>query len=442
MSHLNPSLNEEQNWKTLKAKAMQRIEVDLNEVERIIEIARRTPGLSAHEKCFKQLSIFFDVATQYYRVKDPAGLSDLVAFWERYRSAVIQRYTAITPVELRAADKVVKNVFDRFILNVPEENIAYFKDAKPLVYGGEGGLYSYFTHPPAWNRPFAIINLPHAAFDNVWHWLALPHETGHDLYATVKALREELEENIGQRMRNAVRNGDVNIPDVRVDLSPSGVITYSGEEFLAKVWSSWANEAQADLVGLLNCGGSAITALQQIIEFGTDDMWLVDLDREGNIVNDGPEVHPTSYVRNVFNISALRLLDNGSHGNLADEIEQRFQALRPDSSEIVWHITKTIEFARIPVEQMVKSAEIAAEVLCNHKLDALGGKSYVEIATFTAKDQKIVDDMITPLLNGESTFTQVDKNAEARHALAATIFTLEKDSDRAAVINKTFKHFV
>ena len=91
---------------------------------------------------------------------------------------------------------------------------------------------------------------------------------------------------------------------------------------------------------------------------------------------------------------------------------------------------------------MEKSAKIAAHTFCNHRLNALGNKSYSEITTFTANDQKKVNKMVTPLFNGDSTFTQVVKNIEPRHALAATVLAFEKESDKAEIINKTFQHFV
>ncbi len=443
MSLLNPKLNEPKAWENLKKIVQKRVEVDLQEVERVIEVARRTPGLSSHEPGLVKLSIFFAVATQYYQAEYPEGLVDLLRFWERYREAVIQRYSGITPVELRAGDKVVTNVFDRFILKVPNKNVVYDPEARPIVYGGEGGLYAYFTHPPGWNRPFAIINLPHAAFDNCWHWLALPHETGHDLYAGVQGLDKELGNALGERMTKAVQEGKVNIPAVHRDLSALGGpnISYSGAEFLAKLWQGWANEAQADIVGLLNCGGSAIVSLQQIIGFGTKDQWELGLDEQGNII-DYPEPHPTGYIRNALNIAALRLIDNGSHQSLADEVQQRFTLLRPDANEIVWYLNGKIEFARISIPELIKSAEIAADVICNHKLKVLGKKSYAELGTFTANDQEAVTAMIKPISDGDPTFTQAMEGIEPRHALAATVFAFEKDYKKADIINKTFVHFV
>ena len=95
----------------------------------------------------------------------------------------------------------------------------------------------------------------------------------------------------------------------------------------------------------------------------------------------------------------------------------------------------------MPVREMVKSAEMAAEVLLNRKLNALGSKSYQDLVRFTAADQAIVDTMTDGLINGNPAFAQVE-NATPRHALAATIFAFEKDRSKAAIINRTFKHFV
>ncbi len=444
MPLLNPDLNTPDSWRELQEDNSRRAEVDLAEVERVLELARRTPGLARYESALRKLPVFFTAATQFYRQQNPQGLADLVAFWERYRAVVTQRYCGVTPVELRAADTVVENVFDRFLARVPNERLAYDPETHPLVYGGEGGLGGYFTHPPGWNRPFAIINLPHAAFDNVWQWLALPHEVGHDTYATVEGLAVELETALAERMRRAVDDGDVTIPNVDTDLSVLGVqgkISYSGRDFLARVWTAWANESQADIVGLLSCGGAAPVALQQIIGFSSRDHWSIDVDAAGRLEDDRPEEHPTSYVRNALNVAALRRLDNGSQGAFADELQQRFEALRGSASEIVWTLGRGFEVARVPAGEMVKSAEIAAEVLVDHPLTALGSTSYAGIATFDAADQELVEQTADLLAKGDPTFAQTD-GVEPRHCLAATVLAFEKNRQLAGVINETFLHFL
>jgi len=441
MGQLNTNFNNKAAWENLMVKLRRRIEVDLNEVNTVIELARRTPGLSRYDDELHQLSIFFEIATQYYQSNDPDGLSDLVGFWERYRAAVTQRYAAITPVELRAADKVVGDIFGKFLNGVPNNLRAYSVNATPLVYGGEGGLGAYFTHPPGWNRPFAIINLPHTAFDNVWQWLALPHETGHDTYATVNGLQAELEQALEDRMTAAVQAGELAIPDVVIDLAPLGVNyqhDYSGAEFIAAIWKSWANEAQADMVGLLSCGAAAIIALQQIIGFSAKDSWRLFSANGG--ISDGPEAHPTSYVRNAMNISALRLI-SAAHSQLADEIQTRFESLRPAADDIAWYLTEEFVIARCPVSQMVRSAEIAAEVLLTHNMASLGNQAYKDLMNFGNADQSIVDEISDRLAAGDPTFSQVD-NASPRHCLAATMFAFEKENSNADLINRTFIHFI
>jgi hypothetical protein len=439
MPLLDHSNDTNDRWRALQEANQLRVEVDLDEVERVLELARRAPGLAAYEAGFRQLAIFFETANRELREHDPGALADFVSFWERYRAVIIQRFTGITPVELRAADAVVANIFDHFIRNVPTERVAYADDATPLVFGGEGGIGAYFTHPPGWNRPFGIINLPHAAFDNVWQWLALPHETGHDLYATVDGLEQELENALADRMQQAVNDGEVAIDDVDVDLNPFGVpyhIEYTGADLLATIWRSWANEAQADIVGLLTCGGAALVALQQIVEFSNLDSWHLRRSNGGFV--DEPEEHPTSYVRNTLNIAALRRI-GGGHAALATEIETRFHALRPSQPEIVWDL-EGIPIVHVPADQVEASALIAAELLVDHQFNALGGQSYSDLVTFTANDQTLVEQLVDPLLAGDPTFAQLD-GVEPRHALAATVFAFEQDRTAASVINRTFKHF-
>lgn len=443
MTYLNTTLQKPTAWKAMLQDNARLVEVSLLEMEQLLHLARRAPGLNKYEKALQKLSIFFTKAFQFYRENAPGELSSLVSLWERYSAAVLQRFTGIMGVELRAADFVVANIFARFLKQVPTEYIAYAPDVVPLVYGGEGGLSAYFTHPPDLDRPFALINLPHAAFCNVWQWLALPHEIGHDLYATVRGLEHELEEALAKRMREAVTSGEIKVPAVDLNLAQFGVphaIKYAPEDFLAALWKGWANESQGDMMGLINCGGATIVALQQIIGFDTAGEWLAGPGDNGKLV-DYPEPHPTSYVRNALNIAGLRMLSPG-HNKFADEIESRFKALCPSDDAVSFSFAgTTIELTKVKITELVKSAHIAAEVILKHPLKVLGGKSYSQLATFTDEDQTKVDSLVEPLCKGDPSFAQ-GEGIEARHALAATVLAFERDRTRADVINRCFKHFL
>lgn len=435
MTLLNTSYNDQDAWNELQLENKRLVEVDLNEVENVIQLALRTPKISAHIDKLRHLKVFFKDATDFYRENVPDALPELVWFWDQYRSAILQRYTNITPLELQSADRIVKDIFERFLQEIDEKNKSYAQDAYPLVYGGEGGLKGYFTFPPGWSRPFAIINLPHVAFDNVWQWLALPHEIGHDLYASVSGLAEELENKLDEEMRKAVRTNKINIPDINISM-----ISLSGDEFLGLLWRSWANEAQADIIGLLNCGGAACVSLQQIIGFSHFDLWNIRRGQDNQLVHE-PEPHPTSYVRNIFNIEALKMIDDGNHVDLAREIDNRFNSLKNQNiSKIVWIWGNAI-FAEVDVAEMSKSAKIAAEVILNHKFSALGNRSYSDIVTFLKNDQTIVNDIVPKLLEGNPTFTDI-AGYKPRHALAATVLAFERDNKKIDIINRTFKHFV
>ena len=67
MKRLDPTINQTEVWKETIDNAQKRIEVDINEVERVIELARRTPGLAKYENELQKLSIFFRFSTLFYR---------------------------------------------------------------------------------------------------------------------------------------------------------------------------------------------------------------------------------------------------------------------------------------------------------------------------------------------------------------------------------------
>ncbi len=466
---INKKLNNRAQWQQVLDENNRRVEVDIDEVERVIELARKTPGLAEYEEHLRAMAIFFASSVRKAkRNKNWPALNSLILRWELYRDLVMHRFSGVTPVELRAADKIVANVFDRFIMNIPQKDMPYARSCRPLVFGGRGGPSAYSAVSRGWQRPFSIINLPHSAFDHAWQWVALIHETGHDLYASAENLDQEMGDALAEAMRKAVEDGRLNVPDVHLDLSQKynieHEINYTGKEFLAAVWRAWANESQADVVAYLNCGPAVLAALQQIIQFTSRHPWLIK--EEDSQTSDEAEEHPVPYIRNILGIEVLRLLDDGSLSDQADELEERFDALADKVTEIVFTLPVAqalggrdvprplgVEVISIPVDVMVESAKIAAKLLVEHNYEALGGKSYEELGTFTAKDQEIVEMLVEPLYRGEPDFQNAAGGAkvEPRHALAATVYAFEKvfslkdfayKLDKADGINKTFMHFI
>jgi len=74
----------------------------------------------------------------------------------------------------------------------------------------------------------------------------------------------------------------------------------------------------------------------------------------------------------------------------------------------------------------------------------LKSRCYQDLIDFTGEDQIIVDDIADLLSMGCPIFAQDEHQIprKPRHALAATIFAFEKNRKAAALINRTFKHFL
>ena len=94
MKHLNPLLLKSDTWKEMLVDNQRMVSISLSEIEQVLRLARHTPGLAKYEKALHQLSIFFDKAFTLYRKEAPDELSELVALWERYSAAVLQRWLA------------------------------------------------------------------------------------------------------------------------------------------------------------------------------------------------------------------------------------------------------------------------------------------------------------------------------------------------------------
>lgn len=438
---LNRNLNKPDVWQAFLRESKKQIEVDINEVERVIELAHHTPNLENHHNGLVSVSRFFSATMRELQHSQPEELADYQNFWVRYRDLVMQRHSGITPVEFRAADKITQQIFHRFLEKVPQKKYLYSRDAIPLVFGGVGGIDAYFTHPPSKERPIAIISLPNTIFDAVWQWLALAHEIGHDIYTTVIGLREEMENALANAMSHAVTNNQIDVPQMSHDLKyydKPFQIRYSEHELLSTLWRAWANEAQADIIGLLNCGPAAAISLQQILGFEKKDYWQIHAGKD--FIGNSPEVHPTTYIRHLFNLHALALMDS-KFEPLIQQISQRIEALAPLGDDVVWKFPNDMEATRIKISELNKSASLAAKVILDTKFQALGNKSYRDLGSFTFEDQIIVEKMAKGLLVGDPYFSTINGDSP-RHALAATVFALEAKPEQMDIINNTFKHFV
>jgi hypothetical protein len=138
--------------------------------------------------------------------------------------------------------------------------------------------------------PIPVIEVPWDHVENVWEFLSLHHEVGHDLEADLN-LRAPLEASLIAALTAA------GVPAVRVN-----------------VWQSWLGEVFPDLVGLQLGGPAFAEALMHLLLLPAADVTTYD----------AQDPHPTHYPRILMNTAYIRTLhpDNPALGAHADQIEE------------------------------------------------------------------------------------------------------------------------
>ncbi len=451
LSLTNPAYNTAEGFQKLRQISQLRSLPTPAQLNEVVQVARRTVGL---EDVWDELEL---VKKDYQRVfnlyrewiQDPQRPYDLTPFayrrlmdnWYDFERMVLQRAAGVYTTELRAADRVALDIFRRFYGSnqFAPANRSYSDNARPVTFIGPTGPDAYYTWPPNTRRPLGIVNLPDGSANNVWSWLALAHEVGHDIYASIFHLGEELEAALQSALRDAGAAGQFALADVNYD-DERYAMKLTGADFASLLWKRWANEAQADIVGLLNCGSAAAVTLQPIIGFDTEQTMEPDLmsyDSQTQRYGLAPEAHPTPYLRNIFNIAALRAL---GFNQQADELQTRFESLRPAATQVEFKL----EFGGAlvtsqPIAELEKTVAVAVPVFLARQFAALNNHSYRQIIDFSAQDQMIVDGIVDKLLGGDPLF---DADARPRHALSATVLALEKDAAKAETIHETFVQFL
>ncbi len=137
------------------------------------------------------------------------------------------------------------------------------------------------------NLPIPVIELPWDHVENIWEFMTLHHEVGHDLEADLK-IRQPL----AASLETTLKNGGV--PDDRI-----------------QQWSQWQGEIFADLVGL-QLGGPP---------FAECLMHLLLLPKSMVVTIDPSDPHPTHYPRVLMNAAYIPTMISG-YQPLADHGKQ------------------------------------------------------------------------------------------------------------------------
>lgn len=212
--------------------------------------------------------------------------------WDFFRDKLDLRYSPTYKEVLWVTDTVAWDCYRPVLDSAVEAGILQKSALRepPLTY-----LTAEFS-PATWIRgsrpkdglnyqlgtaslPIPVIELPWDHVENIWEFLTIHHEVGHDLEADLK-LRRSLADSLQTTL---VNNG---LPEKRI-----------------RQWLSWQGEIFADLVGLQLGGPAFAETLMHLLLLPPDMVTAFD---EG-------DPHPTHYPRVLMNTAYIPTMITGNH---------------------------------------------------------------------------------------------------------------------------------
>ncbi|MFX1254138.1 MAG: hypothetical protein ACFFCZ_21170 [Promethearchaeota archaeon] len=320
-------------------------------------------------------------------------IDGLLFRWMELRGALEQRLLGAHSKWLFKSDDAARDCYGDFLRAADRINLYPLTRFDPITYLEK----SYYTIP-AISRffPVPIIAMPLAGIVNIWNWLALTHETGHDIYYNFYGVQQEAEQIVADTVKGA-------------------------ESDVLNIWIMWTSEIFADLVGILLSGPGFYSSLQEM---------LTTLPQ--NISTAEDRVHPIRSVRNAINAVTLREIGFAEEANT---MEKRWNAIFAKYQDTVEHGTLVMKF-----NQMIEPTEKVVKTLLNHPFKSLKGKSINSFVNYNDKDHERVLELKEKFMNGK-----IDRTAPSRLILAAARLAYEADSNRPncdTVTDASFKSFV
>ncbi|MFX0091736.1 MAG: hypothetical protein ACFFBD_08225 [Candidatus Hodarchaeota archaeon] len=305
-------------------------------------------------------------------------IDGLLFRWMELRGALEQRILKSHTDWLYRSDDAARDCYGDFLRAADQYNLAPMARFEPITYLEK----SYYTVPAiARFFPVPIIAMPLAGIVNIWNWLALTHETGHDVYFNFMGVQEEAEKLVTESVKDT-------------------------ESAIANIWIGWTSEIFADMFGNLLSGPAFFRSLQEL---------LMTLPQNVSTATD--YVHPICSIRNVINATILR---NMGFVEEADNIEKRWNDIYGKYQEECIYGTQIIDFKKLanPTEKVVKT-------LLEQTFKSLSDKSLKSFVCYNNTDHDQVLELKDKFMKGE-----VDRSAPSRLILAAARLGYEADSDR------------
>lgn len=370
------------------------------------------------------MGVFVDRQKEVLDSLDPQGealafldtASDIVAqivrsqfVWEFFREKFQLRYDPFFKDSLWVADTVAWDCYRPTLLQAADFGILSRDEMRepPLCY------YTAEFSPATWIRgsypadlrdrnkgeyrtPIPVIELPWDHAQNLWEFVTLAHEVGHDLEADLK-LREPL------------------LTVLQAALQGAGV---PGDRVM--VWKDWQAECFADLVGLQLAGPAFAEVLMHLLLLPANKVTAFD----------GNDPHPTHYVRILLNAAYIRTLITG---DAPADLEQRaVLSEHADRIEAGWKAL----YGDVPqLEKFLQDFPIVSKALMDTQLPQLKNHSVRELVPYTSADDRRI--------RATSSFLQTGQNRpnslRPRHVAAAARLAVSETTAQGADLENALR---
>lgn len=373
--------------------------LDFNQLRGRIEAVRPTlPPLYRDAMLVPFLHILDELGPQGYAevlMKDPQreGAAGLLL---DAANTLLQNGENYLLVATDAFEEVVSDLYDGFL---SAEDRRHVKPPDrgtipPLVKWGNPQFGPY-TWPvdvtsSVLGMEAGIVNLPPAqARAGLLAWAALGHEVGgHDIVHADDGLAEELADRVAEHLRAA-----------KLDA-------------LASYWAKRIDETSADVLGILNMGPAAGIGLVGYFR-GLD----LAFGGEGKLRNAGPagDPHPADILRGFLAASVVARLRFAGAAAWS-------QVILAETQKDVVPAELVLAGHRVSPEDARKSADVVAETIVTHRLQALEGHSLGTIQNWRDRDEQKVLEMRRLLVSGIGTLPErISEGTYAAHLVAAGV---------------------
>jgi hypothetical protein len=323
--------------------------------------------------------------------------------------AILQNGERYNEKATDAFQEVISDLYDGFLSAEDRQGVKPpdYEVIAPLVKWGNPDFGPY-TWPVDATSSFGlqvgIVNLPPAnARQGLFAWSALGHETaGHDIMGADQGLQPEL--------KNAVRSA------LEEQKLGHGLPDY---------WADRIDETASDVMGILNMGPAVGIGL--IVYFRALNAAYTGV---ATLRNEGPadDPHPADIVRGYLAASTVRLLK-------FDGADQWAKLLEAETDKNL--TTITLAGNKIGVADAKKSAEIAAAILVNGRMNNLENHALGEIQNWHNEDEMIVKKLRTVLTTAGQLPTRFATGFYAAHAVAAAVTAaVAKNGDIALIFDR------